>query len=688
MANKSMMGATMKDFFDRENLSIFIKNFIKNTNVRSLAIFLVVVSGLGVIFAFMTSWIYGLIMLVLIVIGLYFSIELLQRMATDTHEYLKDLAYRIKNGEQQALLEMPIGILVFDETNKVEWINPYLAKFVGDEDLIGFQLEDVEPELYAELQTHQNDEGFQTINWQDKQFSLLVQSDFNIAYLMDITRYADIEEQYEDEKLILGNIYLDNYAEISQGMSDSDISNLRNYITSELNEWAEKYGLFIKTIDDDYYLILGHQSSLNLVEQNKFSILDVIRENTTKQNSPVTLSVGVAYGDNDLNNLSKLAQSNLDLALGRGGDQVVVKADGMQAHFYGGKTNPMEKRTRVRARMISQTLQDLMTESDQIFVQGHRIPDMDSIGACLGIRRIAKMNNQECWIVLEDDHIHSDVAKLLEKIDEDGYQDIRDHIITASQALDQATDNSLLIMVDHSKPKISMSEALFERLKSRVMIIDHHRRGEEFPENPILVYIEPYASSTCELITEMIEYQPRDAEGINKLEATAMLTGIQVDTKSFTLRAGTRTFDAASYLRSAGADGLLIQELMKENVDSYMQRNYLISRVTLLNKTMALSAGEDDVVYDSVTTAQAADSLLNMTGIDASFVITLRDDGEVGVSARSVGDFNVQVIMEEMGGGGHLSNAATQIKDQSVSQVKDKLIAILTRTEDEEKDEE
>lgn len=678
------MGATMKDFFDRENLSIFIKN----TNVRSLAIFLVVVSGLGVIFAFMTSWIYGLIMLVLIVIGLYFSIELLQRMATDTHEYLKDLAYRIKNGEQQALLEMPIGILVFDETNKVEWINPYLAKFVGDEDLIGFQLEDVEPELYAELQTHQNDEGFQTINWQDKQFSLLVQSDFNIAYLMDITRYADIEEQYEDEKLILGNIYLDNYAEISQGMSDSDISNLRNYITSELNEWAEKYGLFIKTIDDDYYLILGHQSSLNLVEQNKFSILDVIRENTTKQNSPVTLSVGVAYGDNDLNNLSKLAQSNLDLALGRGGDQVVVKADGMQAHFYGGKTNPMEKRTRVRARMISQTLQDLMTESDQIFVQGHRIPDMDSIGACLGIRRIAKMNNQECWIVLEDDHIHSDVAKLLEKIDEDGYQDIRDHIITASQALDQATDNSLLIMVDHSKPKISMSEALFERLKSRVMIIDHHRRGEEFPENPILVYIEPYASSTCELITEMIEYQPRDAEGINKLEATAMLTGIQVDTKSFTLRAGTRTFDAASYLRSAGADGLLIQELMKENVDSYMQRNYLISRVTLLNKTMALSAGEDDVVYDSVTTAQAADSLLNMTGIDASFVITLRDDGEVGVSARSVGDFNVQVIMEEMGGGGHLSNAATQIKDQSVSQVKDKLIAILTRTEDEEKDEE
>lgn len=684
MANKSMMGATMKDFFDRENLSIFIKN----TNVRSLAIFLVVVSGLGVIFAFMTSWIYGLIMLVLIVIGLYFSIELLQRMATDTHEYLKDLAYRIKNGEQQALLEMPIGILVFDETNKVEWINPYLAKFVGDEDLIGFQLEDVEPELYAELQTHQNDEGFQTINWQDKQFSLLVQSDFNIAYLMDITRYADIEEQYEDEKLILGNIYLDNYAEISQGMSDSDISNLRNYITSELNEWAEKYGLFIKTIDDDYYLILGHQSSLNLVEQNKFSILDVIRENTTKQNSPVTLSVGVAYGDNDLNNLSKLAQSNLDLALGRGGDQVVVKADGMQAHFYGGKTNPMEKRTRVRARMISQTLQDLMTESDQIFVQGHRIPDMDSIGACLGIRRIAKMNNQECWIVLEDDHIHSDVAKLLEKIDEDGYQDIRDHIITASQALDQATDNSLLIMVDHSKPKISMSEALFERLKSRVMIIDHHRRGEEFPENPILVYIEPYASSTCELITEMIEYQPRDAEGINKLEATAMLTGIQVDTKSFTLRAGTRTFDAASYLRSAGADGLLIQELMKENVDSYMQRNYLISRVTLLNKTMALSAGEDDVVYDSVTTAQAADSLLNMTGIDASFVITLRDDGAVGVSARSVGDFNVQVIMEEMGGGGHLSNAATQIKDQSVSQVKDKLIAILTRTEDEEKDEE
>ncbi|KRL55690.1 DHH family phosphoesterase [Paucilactobacillus oligofermentans DSM 15707 = LMG 22743] len=679
-----MIGATMKDFFDRENIEIFIKN----TNVRSLALFLFVVSGLGIIFAFLMGWIYGLIMLVLIVIGLYFSIELLQKMATDTHEYLNDLAYRIKTGEQQALLEMPIGILVFDDKDKVEWINPYLAHFFGDEDLIGNQLEAVEPELFKKIKAHWDDEDYHTIEWAGKQFTLLVQADFNIAYLMDVTKYIEIESLYEDDKLVLGNIYLDNYAEISQGMSDSDISNLRNYITSELNEWAEKYGLFIKTIDDDYYLILGHQSSLDIVEQNKFSILDVIRENTTKQNSPVTLSVGVAYGDNDLNKLSKLAQSNLDLALGRGGDQVVVKAADKQARFYGGKTNPMEKRTRVRARMISQALQELMTESDQIFVQGHRIPDMDSIGACLGIQRIAKMNNQECWIVLDNDHIHSDVAKLLEKVDEDGYQDIQDHIITVDQALEKATDHSLLIMVDHSKPKISMSESLFERLKSRVMIIDHHRRGEEFPENPILVYIEPYASSTCELIAEMIEYQPRDSEGINKLEATAMLTGIQVDTKSFTLRAGTRTFDAASYLRSAGADGLLIQELMKENVDSYMQRNYLISRVEILNQTMALSAGENDVIYDSVTTAQAADSLLTMDGIDASFVITLRDDHSVGISARSVGDFNVQVIMEAMGGGGHLSNAATQINDKTVAEVRADLIEILNKPENEDENEE
>ncbi|BAP84593.1 hypothetical protein LOOC260_100130 [Paucilactobacillus hokkaidonensis JCM 18461] len=669
----------MNRFFERENLPFFLRN----PSIRWVTIFMFVVSALGIIFSFMTSWILGVIMFVLAVVSLYFVLNLLKRIVSDTNEYITDLSYRIKRGEQEALIQMPVGMIVFDDKQEIEWINPYMVTYFESE-VVGKKITEVDEKLAKLIADNRNTAAPVTIKWQQKRFTLLVQPDFHVVYLMDITHYAKIDERYQNEKVILGNIYLDNYAEITQGMTDSEVSNLHNYVTSELGDWAQKYGLFMKVIDDDDYLILGHQSTLDNVEKDKFSILDVIRENTSKQNSPVTLSVGVAYGDADLNNLADLAQSNLDLALGRGGDQVVVKADGQQARFYGGKTNPMEKRTRVRARMISQALQELMNESDQVFVQGHRVPDMDSLGACLGIRRIAKMNGQECWIVLEKTHLHSDIERLLTEID--GYQDIKDHIITAEQAEEMATTKSLLVMVDHSKASISMSERLYDKLQNRVMIIDHHRRGEDFPENPILVYIEPYASSTCELITEMFEYQPREGEPINKIEATAMLTGIQVDTKSFTLRAGTRTFDAASYLRSAGADGILIQQFMKENVDSYLQRNHLVATVTFIDDKMALCAGEDDQVYDSVTAAQTADSLLQMAGVDASFVITLRDDDAVGISARSIGDFNVQVIMEQLGGGGHLSNAATQIKDKTVTEVKEQLIEILQSDDDTEEE--
>ena len=297
------------------------------------------------------------------------------------------------------------------------------------------------------------------------------------------------------------------------------------------------------------------------------------------------------------------------------------------------------------------------------------------MGACLGVHRIAEMNNHECWIVLDQEQVHSDIARLMLEINK--YQDISDHIITPEEAAKKATSKSLLVMVDHSKPSISISPELCEQLANRIMIIDHHRRGEEFPENPLLVYIEPYASSTCELITEMFEYQPRESESLNRLEATTMLTGIQVDTKSFTQQAGTRTFDAASYLRSAGADGLMIQRFMKENPDSFLDRNHLISTVQFINDKMALCAGEDDQTYDPVTAAQAADMLLQMSGVDASFVITQRADGVVGISARSMGDYNVQLVMEKMGGGGHLANAATQIKGKKVSEVKQELIDLL-----------
>jgi c-di-AMP phosphodiesterase-like protein len=422
--------------------------------------------------------------------------------------------------------------------------------------------------------------------------------------------------------------------------------------------------------------------ALQAVEADKFKILDTIREETSKQNYPLTLSVGIAYGDANLAQLAVTSQSNLDLALGRGGDQVVVRAKGEQARFYGGKTNPMAKRTRVRARMIAQALQELFKQTDKVFVVGHSRPDMDAIGAALGIRRIAQMNGKDCYVVVDPDHLHSDVERLMGRVGQD--PEIANAIVTPEAALSQVTDQSLLVMVDHSKPSITSAPALYERLAARTVIIDHHRRGEEFPENPMLVYIEPYASSTCELITEMFEYQPTNNGSINKLEATAMLAGITVDTKSFSLRTGTRTFDAASYLRSVGADGLLAQNLLKESVASYIQKNHLIDSVEMISENMALCTGEDDIPYDPVIAAQAADTLLSLSDIDASFVITRRPDGRVGISARSLGDINVQVIMEELGGGGHLSNAATQVEGHTVTEVKTMLLETIDATEDSE----
>ena len=642
---------------------------------------------LSLCFAFTLNWVVGIIVFVIALVGGVTSVKQLRRLVIDANEYLNHLVYQIKQGQQEALLEMPVGLIMLNQRQEVEWINPYMARYFPLKRVVGKSLAEVDEELAQLVQQHADDTKPQVVTWRDRQFDFLVQKQHRVIYLMDVTKYEQISKRFKQEQIFLGNIYLDNYDELIQGMNDSNVSNLHNYVTSEISKWAQENQLLMKVIDDDNYLIIGHRSALQELERKKFKILDIIRENTSQQNSPVTLSVGISYGENNLIKLADTAQENLDLALGRGGDQVVVRAQDQPARFYGGKTNPMEKRTRVRARMISQALKELIDQADQLFVMGHKKPDMDSLGACLGIRRIAEMNGKECWIVVDDEQQHSDIQRLMREVD--NYQNIKDHIISPSEALEKATANSLLVMVDHAKESITISPALYDQLQNRLVIIDHHRRGEEFPENPLLVYIEPYASSTCELITEMFEYQPREGKGLNKLEATTMLTGIQIDTKSFTKSAGTRTFDAASYLRSAGADGMMIQSFMKEDSQSFMQRNHLLARAEI-NDQIAICAGEEDRYYDSVTAAQAADMLLQISNVDASFVITKRSDGGVGVSARSMGDFNVQVVMEKMGGGGHLANAATQISGKTVAEVKQELLNLLHQrvAKDDEKTEE
>lgn len=659
-----------------------IPEFLRNKHLRIIAVSLLILSLVCATLAFIVNAWLGIIVFLLILLTIGLSFITLKQVMQDTTHYISDLSYKIKRSEQEALLKMPIGILMLNDSAEVVWVNPTMQKLFGQEEILGKKLTEADEELAKVINDNMSNKDSVEIKWQDKRFNMLVQSDINVVYLLDITHYAEIQKQYDDSRLVIGQIFIDNYDEVTQSMNDTNISNLSNYITNELSSWASQMGMFLKMIDEDHYFVLAYTKSLTQMEKEKFKLLDRIRERTSKQNFPVTLSIGLAYGGTDLAKLSRLSQSNLDLALGRGGDQVVVRGvDDSQARFYGGKTNPMEKRTRVRARMISQALQELMSQSDDIFVMGHARPDMDSIGACLGIRRIAKMNGKQCWLVLDTDNLHSDIQRLLDEID--NYPDIKESIISPEEALQKATKKSLLLMLDLSKPSISMSPELYDQLKNRVIIIDHHRRGEEFPENPMLVYIEPYASSTCELITEMFEYQSRYSDDpINKLEATAMLTGIIIDTKSFSLRTGTRTFDAASYLRSVGADSQMSQHFMKENVQSFLQRNHLIDRVEFVGNGNAVVVGENDRAYDPVTAAQAADSLLTVSGVQASYVVTHRSEDIIGISARSNGETNVQIIMEKMGGGGHLSNAATQIEDRDILDVRKQLLDLIAQTEE------
>ena len=655
-----------------------LPEFVKDTRLTASLIIVLVLSLLGAIIGTLISPLFGLAMVLLFILTIIFVIYGIYVLAGNTNNYAANLSYRIKRGEQEAMIKMPLGIMLYDKDRQIQWINRYLQMYLHGKDIIGSSISSVDKELakYVDDAIKSNSNQNKIIKWGDRKFEMVVQDDLGVVYLLDITRYANIEEKYKQERLAIGLIFIDNYDELSQSMSDQNLTNMSSYVQNALSNYAGQFNSYLKRIDEDHFILLTHMHDLAKMEEDKFSILDKVRTESSRKNMPLTLSIGIAFGSESLNEIADQAQSNLDLALGRGGDQVVVKQSGHEAHFYGGKSNPMEKRTRVRARMVSQALVELFKGVDHVFVQGHRNPDLDAIGSAIGIVKIARIHGVKASVVLDVDHVNYDVGRLIAKMQAAGID--KDVFISPKDALEEATDESLLVLTDHSKYSITYDPELYDRLKNRLIIIDHHRRGEEFPENPMLVYIEPYASSTCELVTEMIEYQPQGGEGVlTDLEASAMLAGITVDSKEFSLRTGTRTFDAASYLRSIGADTQVVSELLKENIDNYLQRSHLVSTIDMIEPDMALLVGEENKIYDPIITAQAADTALSLEHVDASFALTRRSKDAVGISARSMGNVNVQVIMEKLGGGGHLSNAATQLKGITIEEAKVKLLGAI-----------
>lgn len=642
--------------------------------IRHPLLYLSIIGLVGISLLFIWNIWLGLGFALVMMIGLVYAWKVERASYIQIEKYIETLSYRMKRVGEEALLEMPIGIILINDKFIIEWANPFMLQILGVDSLLGEELFVLSDELF-EL-TKSDEKSDLTITIGEKKYRVIFKQTERLLYFFDVTEQVEIKTQYYADRTVVAILFIDNYDEITQGMDDQTRSLTNTLITSIINEWSENHGIFSKRISSDRFLSILNESILSELEKGKFAILDDIREKTAQKNLSLTLSIGVGAGSSSLIKLGELAQSSLDLVLGRGGDQVAIKQPDGKLKFYGGKTNPVEKRTRVRARVISHALQDLIQESDQVFIMGHKNPDMDAIGAGIGVRKMVEKNKIKGYIIVDFNELNGSVSRLMQEIEKNS--DIYQYFITPEEAKLKMTEKSLLVIVDTHKPSLVIDEQLLN-ICDKIVVIDHHRRGEDFISNTTLVYMEPYASSTSELVTELIEYQPEN-DKISKLEATALLSGIIVDTKSFTLRTGARTFEAASYLRTYGADTILVQRLLKEDINTYIERSKIIQTVEFVQRGIAIAHGEDHRQYDSVIIAQTADILLAMKDVSASFVIAHRPDGLIGISARSLGEINVQLIMEKLGGGGHLTNAACQLEAETISEAQQMLKKAIMET--------
>lgn len=482
---------------------------------------------------------------------------------------------------------------------------------------------------------------------------------------------------------VIGIISLDNYDDVIDKMDDKHISYLNTLVTTIIADWAYEHHIFYKRINSERYFFVAGTKELDNMKENQFALLARMKSADIRSDLELTVSMGIAYGTDSTEKIGEIAQNNLDIALARGGDQVVVKDTNPNAkpQFYGGNTDSSIKRTRTRSRAMSVALNRIFKDNQKIFIMGHRYPDMDAIGSAFGVATLAQFIQKEAYVVINREEVTEDIIRCLDGLESD--PEINQIVISSEQALKKLDQNSVLVMVDYNKPSLSISESLYEAAE-KIVVIDHHRRGEEFPVNPLLTYIESSASSASELVAELIPYQANKEHRLGKIAATLLLAGIYVDTKNFSVRTTGRTFDIASYLKNQGADVSKVQELLSSDLHAYLQMSELIARSENVSEGIVVAVGPSEKAYDNVTVAKTADTLLSMNAIHAAFVITKQPDGKIGVSARSTGKINVQSLMEKLGGGGHFTNAATQIEGETLEKVREMLLNELRRLEEKE----
>ena len=600
-------------------------------------------------------------------------------------EHIKDLTLTVDSAAKGTLINSPFPLVIIETDGNIIWksskfihefanidINNYLNNIVKE---IKLEIEngseqdkkELEELIYKQVKIGEKTYKVLGEYVKSKEKDKKKENEYmTTLYFIDETKNIELEQKYNDSKLCVGIIMIDNYDEIMQRVPDEDKPVLIAQIEKSLYDWATEFeGLIIKS-ERDTFVIVVEQKYIEKLEEEKFRILDKIKEISIPGKLQSTLSIAISTEGKSNYEKYKSAQSIIDIALGRGGDQAIIRKDGKYI-FFGGRAQEIEKRTKVKARIVAHALEELIQESENVIIMGHTNSDIDAMGASLGVYRLVKTNNKEAYIVNET--AGSSLENFIKTAKEQ--EEYKDTIIGKEEALSKITEETLLVVVDTHKTTYVEVPELLEKT-NKIVVIDHHRRSTDFIENAILTFHEVYASSACELVTELIEYSENDIT-LSQIEIEGLYAGIMMDTKNFTFKTGVRTFEAAAYLRKCGVDIIKVKKWFQSDLETYHKISEIVANAEIVNDSIGISIYDKQDANSNIVCAKAADELLTISDITASFVIGNLGD-KICISGRSIGDINVQVILEKLGGGGHITLAGAQVEGMTIEEVKQELI--------------
>lgn len=614
------------------------------------------------------NWILGMLGFTVLIYLAYFQSKERSQKKEELRRYIEKLSDNVDAATKNAILNLPFPLVILDEDGSINWYNSLFSLIYQGDYLLDKKVGDYIPGLELEDILLEGKKEFKNIMVKDDYYDLhceffdIFEDDTKkkiiMTYLINKTDFVHLKAKYLEEKNVVAILQIDNLEEVLKDVEEEFKPIISVDLDRIISSWAGMNNASIQKYSNDEYILHLNQKQLQLIQEKRFDILDTVREINSGNKIPLTLSIGVGVNAKTLGELQKFANAAMDIALGRGGDQAVVK-DYERLSFYGGKSKAVEKRTRVKARVISYALRQLIEQSDEVIILGHEMPDLDCIGSALGVYRCCANLNKITYIVMN--RINKGIENLWKELKEDKEYD--KVFVEGYEALSLAGKNSLLIIVDTHRPSFTMEPELIDKIDKKV-VIDHHRRATEFIDDAVLTYIEPYASSTSELVTEILQYMFEKPK-IKQIEAEALLAGIFIDTKNFSFQTGIRTFEAASFLRGAGADTTLTRQLFQDDMDTFLARAEVVKAAWMYKENIAISIIPDDIANPALIAAQAADELLNIRGIIASFVLS-KIEGYIFISGRSLGEINVQIVLEKLGGGGHLTVAGAQLSDISM----------------------